>query len=132
MGVAPFVAASTLLISVAQRLVRKVCPNCAVPYLPTNDILERWQVQDHEKASFVEARGCTRCSYTGYRGRTGIFEVLSLNDQIKDMIIRQATAHELRNAALKSGALLTLQDDARKKICDGITTFEEAELAVSV
>lgn len=130
MGVEPFLVSSVMLVSIAQRLVRKVCPYCKKPQEPTKAALKFWGLDNMTDAQFVRGSGCFNCMDKGYKGRTGIFEVLIIDDMIQDMILKRCSAQEITRAAHKSGRLRTLKDNAAEKIAQGITSLEEAASAV--
>ncbi|MGC9194518.1 MAG: GspE/PulE family protein [Syntrophobacteraceae bacterium] len=132
MGIEPFLVASVLLVSFAQRLVRTLCPHCKEPYEPSGDILERFGVENTREATFMRARGCFNCMNTGYKGRIGVFEILLNDESVQDMILKRLAAPEIARAAQRSGHLRTLRDDALSKIMQGLTTFEEAMSTVMV
>lgn len=126
MGIEPFLVSSVLLISFAQRLIRTVCPYCKEPYAPPMDALKAWGLDQVEGADFQRGRGCIQCMNTGYKGRTGVFEVLQIDETTQHMILRGKTAQEITRAAKRAGTLRTLKDDAADKVIRGITTLEEA------
>ncbi len=132
MGIEPFLVASVLLVSFAQRLVRKVCPHCAEPYEPAADARAYWDVPEGEKVLFKKAVGCQRCQNTGYAGRTGIFEVLMIDDLIRELIAKRSTTLQINRAAHDTGRLRTLKEDALAKLRDGVTTVEEAISVVNI
>jgi type IV pilus assembly protein PilB len=126
MGIEPFLVASVMRVAIAQRLVRKVCPHCREFYTPSPSILKQWDLDGIENCEFVRSRGCFQCMNTGYKGRTGVYEVLMIDDMIQEMILNRQSAREINRAAQQEGKLLTLKDDATSKVCQGITTLEEA------
>jgi type IV pilus assembly protein PilB len=130
MGIEPFLLASTLLVSIAQRLVRTVCPYCREPYNPPEKILASWGLENWDFANFQRGKGCNQCLNTGYKGRTGLFEVLVNDEIIQEMIMKKKSAHEITRKAIDSGNLKTLKYDAGNKVLRGITTLEEAGSAV--
>lgn len=130
MGIEPFLLASTLLLSIAQRLVRTVCPYCREPYNPPEKVLASWGVKNWDSANFQRGKGCNQCLNTGYKGRTGIFEVLVCDELVRDMIVNKKPAHEITRKCIDAGKLRTLQYDAGEKALKGITTLEEAGSAV--
>ncbi len=130
MGIEPFMISSVILISIAQRLVRKVCPNCKEQYKPTAEILKYWDLEDVQDAQFVKGKGCFQCKNTGYIGRAGIYEVLHVDSSVQEMIINGLSAQQITKACVKSGQLTTLKMDAAQKIVQGITSIEEAASAV--
>jgi len=130
MGIEPFLVSSVMLVSIAQRLVRKVCPYCKKPYKPPQAALEYWGMDRLEGANFVRGTGCFNCMDKGYRGRTGVYEILVIDEAIQDMILSKKSAQEITRAARHAGLLTTLMEDAAKKVAEGITTLEEAASAV--
>jgi type IV pilus assembly protein PilB len=130
MGVEQFLISSVLVVSFAQRLMRTVCPYCKEPYKPSMDALKAWGIDNVKNADFQRGRGCAQCMNTGYKGRTGIFEVLQIDDVIQDMILKGKTAQEIISGAKTAGKLRTLKDDAVDKVVRGITTLEEAASTV--
>ena len=129
-GIEPYLVSSTLLVSFAQRLVRTICPYCKVPYTPPAKALAPWGLDRAEGAVFMRGLGCQQCLQSGYSGRTGIFEVLVNDEEIQEMILRKAAAQEITRAAVASGRMRTLKQDAAEKVARGITTLEEAQATV--
>ncbi|MCF8026565.1 MAG: Flp pilus assembly complex ATPase component TadA [Desulfobacteraceae bacterium] len=132
MGVEPFLISSTLLVSFAQRLLRRVCPHCAEPYTPSEQGLRSLGLEHTADCNFLQGRGCNMCMNTGYKGRTAVFEVLRVDEQVQDMIMKQASAAQLNRALIQAGKLTTLAEDAAKKVCHGETTVEEAVSIVMI
>ena len=132
MGVEPFLVSSVMLLTVAQRLIRRICPHCAEEYLPSPLVLKRWKFEEHEGRPFKRGKGCPSCMYTGYQGRVGIYEALANDEEVQEMILRRQSAKEIAQALRKDGRLKLLWEDAAQKILDGVTTFEEAASAVMV
>ncbi len=132
MGIEPFLISSVMLLSIAQRLVRKVCEYCKKPYHPPQEALEYWGLDKYENANFLKGAGCFNCMDTGYKGRTGIYEVLVIDEMIQNMILHRKTAQEITLAAQQSGKLHTLKEDAAVKVLEGKTTLEEASSAIMV
>jgi type IV pilus assembly protein PilB len=130
MGIEPFLVSSTMTVSFAQRLVRKVCPNCMTNYEPSKEALEAWGINNRAKANFVKGKGCFNCMHTGYKGRTGVYEVMTIDDEIKDLILKRESSHAIRQTAMKSGNFTSLKENAAEKAIKGITTLEEAASAV--
>ena len=130
MGIEPFLVSSVMLVSFAQRLVRKICPYCKEPYSPPKEALAHWGLDKIEGANFQRGRACFQCMGTGYKGRTGIFEVLVIDEMVQDMILKRKSAQEITRASHQVGRLRTLNEDAADKVLKGITTLEEAALAV--
>jgi general secretion pathway protein E len=125
LGVEPFLVSSALIGVVAQRMIRRVCPNCAHPIKasPEETIIYA-QEMGEEKTEFVHGFGCKLCANSGYRGRTGIFEILCTSDNIKTLLSRGASANELRTQAIKEG-MVTLVKDGMEKVKRNITTPAE-------
>ena len=126
LGVEPFLVTATLEGIIAERLVRKICEDCKTPFEPTEaQLMELGLTPDDIKGKkFYYGRGCGRCNNTGYRGRTGIFEIMTFNDEIRDLIMHQASTNILRAAGQKAGMRL-LRDNGLTAIYDGITTIDE-------
>jgi len=126
MGIEPFLIASAVIGVLAQRLVRVICPECKEAYTPPVEAFRRLNLSmDLESVTFYRGRGCERCRQTGYRGRIGVFELMLVSDHLRELILRKAPTHELRQAGLEAG-MMTLRQDAMQKILEGITTMEEA------
>jgi type IV pilus assembly protein PilB len=130
MGIEPFLVSSTMVVSFAQRLVRLVCPNCKTPYTPSAEALKPWGIEKTDGSNFMQGKGCFNCMHTGYKGRTGIYEVLIIDDLVQDLILKRKSAHEISRAAMAAGQLTPLKDNAAKKVMKGDTTLEEAASAV--
>ncbi|MHC4913021.1 MAG: GspE/PulE family protein [Planctomycetota bacterium] len=126
LGVEPFLMTATLEGIVGQRLVRKICEHCKTPYEPNELQLAELGLtaEDIHEKKFYYGRGCSRCNNTGYRGRTGIFELMAFNDEIRELIMNQASTAVLRAAGQKGGMRL-LRDNGLEAIYDGITTMDE-------
>ncbi len=121
MGVENYLVSSTLIGVVAQRLVRRICTYCKVQYTLPEELKRELRI---EQDYLWRGEGCERCSGTGYRGRIGIFELLVVNDDIRNMIMVKATSRELREKAISLG-MRTLRQDGIMKAVAGITTAEE-------
>ena len=132
MGIEPFLVSSVLLVSFAQRLVRTICTYCKEPYKPNEKVVEAWGLNGVKDGQFQRGRGCPACMGTGYRGRTGLFEILLNDELVQDMILKGASAQEINRAAKQTGKLRTLREDAVIKVLNGVTTLEEAASAVMV
>jgi len=127
MGIETFLISSTVVSVVAQRLVRKVCSNCKESYQPDPILFQNLGIKnvDPKRYSFVRGRGCSLCNHTGYRGRTGIHELLVLNEDIRDAILSRKTSSEIRQIARSLAQMVTMREDSFFKIAQGITTPEE-------
>ncbi len=126
MGVEPFLVASTLLVAVGQRLVRRVCTNCKEPYAPPAKMVDQLKLNPKSKINFMRGRGCPSCGNTGYRGRTGIYEVLIIDEMVQDMIVRRCSSKEIAKACVQAKTFRTMKMDAISKVARGLTTLEEA------
>ena len=126
MGVEPFLIASSIIGILAQRLARRICPNCKEPYKPPAEALHRvgFNVDDRENVVFYRGRGCEQCRHTGYRGRSGIFEMMLVTEEVADLTVKRAPLSEIRAAAL-AGGMKTLKTDGFQKVMEGSTTVEE-------
>lgn len=126
LGVEPYLLTATIEGIMAQRLVRKVCSRCKRPYTPSPEELMELGLrgEDVEGKQFFKGMGCPICKNTGYRGRTAIFEILVLNDEIKRLVLSNASTSELREAAIRNG-MRTLRDSGLLAVFDGTTTVEE-------
>jgi len=125
-GVKPFLVASSTRGLMAQRLVRKVCKQCAAPYTPTEDEMRQLSlsVSNTQNASFMRGKGCANCSNTGFRGRFGIFEVFVIDDDARKLIYEKVSSSVLRNRAREMG-MRTLREDGIRKVLAGLTTPDE-------
>jgi len=126
MGIEPFLITATVEGIVAQRLVRRICENCKTQFEPSETQLMELQLlpDDVKGKKFHYGRGCSKCNGTGYRGRIGIFEIMVFNDEIRDLIMNQASTNVLRSAGRKAGMRL-LRDNGLAAIYDGVTTIDE-------
>lgn len=124
MGVEPFLMTSSLLLVAAQRLVRKICPNCIEKIMIEKDVLSRLGITLKPGETFYKGSGCKICLNTGYKGRLGLIEVLTLTQTIKDLILERAQEHSIREAARKEG-MMTLRENGIMHALKGITTLDE-------
>jgi type IV pilus assembly protein PilB len=126
MGIEPFLVSSSVNLVVAQRLVRRVCAHCKKQITLNDEILSELQLAPEEArgATFFEGQGCVECSNTGYRGRQGVYEVMSLTPRVRDLILERASAGEIKRLAISEG-MLTLRRDALQKLKRGATTVAE-------
>ena len=126
MGVEPFLIAASMIGICAQRLGRKICTNCKEPYQPPMDALKRvgFALENVEDQVFYRGRGCELCRHTGYKGRLGLYEMMLINEEIQDLVVRRAPLSEVKAAALANG-MKTLKMDGFEKVKMGITTVEE-------
>lgn len=126
MGIEPFLIASSIELAMAQRLVRRLCDYCKVPYNPSQELLESIGLteKEAEQITFYKAVGCSECNNTGYRGRLAIYEVMPMTPAIAQLTMERADTQVIRRKAIAEGMLTLLQDGVRK-IKDGLTTIEE-------
>jgi general secretion pathway protein E/type IV pilus assembly protein PilB len=126
MGVKPFLVASSVRAVMAQRLVRRVCQNCAQPTEPDPEELRLLEADpsDFESVELLKGRGCDNCGHTGYKGRMGIYEIFMVTEELQNLIFDNRPSNEIRDAARKSG-MRTLREDGLRKASSGQTTLEE-------
>ena len=125
-GVQPFLVASSVMAIMAQRLVRKVCPKCKVRYEPPPHVLKGLGLRPEiaKKANFMKGKGCSNCAKSGYRGRQGIYELMGMTSQIRDMTFKGESTQAIRKVARKQG-MRTLFEDGMIKALKGVTTIDE-------
>ena len=135
MGMDPFLVASSVVGILAQRLVRKVCPQCARPTSPAEVELSAFGVDpdspEFHRANFVAGAGCDHCSGVGYKGRASVQELMVMDDGLRAMTLERVPSHKIRQAAMVRG-MQTMRQDAAMKVMEGITTFEEAQKRVYI
>jgi len=126
MGIEPFLVTSSVVAIIAQRLVRVLCPHCKEVYIPDEEILANLglTISVMENNVFYRKKGCNLCMQTGFRGRTAIFEILVVDDDIRKMVLKTSDANQINELAIKQG-MITLQQDGIYKVRAGITTAEE-------
>jgi len=125
----PYLIADSITGIVAQRLARVICPDCKEQYEATLDELREINLSENGKNFLHRGKGCRFCLHTGYRGRTGIFEVLKINEEIKRKIVNGVSAGEIKDYVVSNG-MTTLTSDAQRKVLAGITTVEEVKRTV--
>ena len=130
LGVEPYLASSSLIAIMAQRLVRKVCPDCKEPYKPTPHELRGLGLGGEAPSAvqgggkFFVGKGCDKCFQTGYRGRTGVYELMLVDEKIQEMIYKREPAGAIKKSAINAG-LQTLRMDGARKVLAGVTTIAE-------
>ena len=126
LGLEPYLLTATLECVVAQRLVRRICTNCKQEYMPTDEML--WQLgltrEQVAGRTFFYGKGCDQCLNTGYRGRTGVFEIMVMDDLLRDVIMKRSSTNAIRQLAVERG-MRTLRRSGLLHIFDGLTTIEE-------
>jgi general secretion pathway protein E len=149
MGVEPFLVASSLVGILAQRLLRRLCPHCKEPYVPTAEELQEMGVvpdaffagkADRHPVSpgfrtpppghVFRPRGCPECLNTGFQGRTGIYELMLMDDDIRAMSMKKIDANQIKKLAISKG-MRTLRQDGARKVVSGITSFSEVMLVTT-
>ncbi len=149
MGVEPFLVASSLIGILAQRLLRRLCPHCKEPYVPTREELAEMGVDPDRffagtadfhpvpenfrrppKGHVFRAKGCHHCLNTGYAGRTGIYELLIMDDDVRAMSMKKIDANQIKRLAISKG-MRTLRQDGARKVISGITSFSEVMLVTT-
>jgi type IV pilus assembly protein PilB len=127
MNIEAFLISSTVVSVMAQRLLRRVCTNCAEPYMPTATEIRRLGVTPTELrgATFMAGKGCPSCRFTGYRGRICVFELLVLNELVKDAILNRRTSYEIRRISVETSGLVALVEDGLYKASYGQTSIQE-------
>lgn len=123
MGCEPFLIATSLLGVISQRLVRLICSDCKIPYKPTAHELKILGNQFNKK-TFYKAKGCSKCNYKGYIGRTAIAEILIVNDEIRSLILQSSSGNDIKKKAIEHG-MITFREHGFEKAAEGLTTIEE-------
>jgi type IV pilus assembly protein PilB len=126
MGIEPFLVASSVILIMAQRLARRICPKCKEEEKAPPEALIEIGFSPEEAGKIVcyKGKGCDACSSTGYKGRLALYEVMPIGDQLKDLILQGASADEIKKRAMAAG-MKTLRMSGLQKIKDGLTTIEE-------
>ena len=127
MGIEPYLISSSVIAVMAQRLIRVVCPHCKSPYGPQEQMISLWSEKEKAllvRGQFYKGLGCENCLQTGYIGRTGIFELLFIDDDIKELTTKRAGSHVIKQVAVEKG-MSTLREDGLRKTLAGETTLEE-------
>ena len=126
MGIEPFLISSALLGVLAQRLARRICDKCKEEYIPSDEVLKTLGLENMiaKGVKFNRGKGCQYCAQSGFKGRVGIFELLCVSPAIQDLVLRKASAEEIRLAAIKEG-METLRKTAVDKLLSGLISAEE-------
>lgn len=122
MGIEPFLISSSVIGILAQRLVRRICDNCKEKYKPTSAVLKDLEIK--QKREFYRGKGCIKCKNTGFVGRVGIFELLIINEKIRDMVNAKKSADQIRHEAQNTG-MKVLREDGLEKVKEGLSTLDE-------
>ncbi|HEX5108303.1 MAG TPA: type IV-A pilus assembly ATPase PilB, partial [Vicinamibacterales bacterium] len=126
MGIEPFLVASSLNLVCAQRLVRRICKQCAEPHPSTPAALMQagFSAEDAKAVVPRKGKGCDRCNNTGFKGRVGLYEVMEITEELRELILVGASALELRRKAVDEG-MITLRGSGLRKVKEGVTTLDE-------
>jgi type IV pilus assembly protein PilB len=126
MGIEPFLVASSLNLVCAQRLVRRICKNCSEPHPTPPQALTQagFNAEDAKTVVPNKGKGCEKCNNTGYKGRVGLYEVMEITEELRELVLVGASALELRRKAIDEG-MITLRGSGLRKVKDGVTTIEE-------
>jgi general secretion pathway protein E len=126
MGIQPFLASSSVIAILAQRLVRVVCRHCREKYAPDEESLKSIGITPEMAAgkTIYRGTGCSECLDTGYLGRTGIFELMLLDDSLKSLILQTSDANAIKRQAMEQG-MISLRQDGARRVLEGVTTIEE-------
>ena len=127
MGVESFLVSSSVNAILAQRLIRKICENCVEPYTPGEEYLAQVGLtpEDLGGKPLYRSKGCPECLNTGYKGRIGIFELMVMTEDLKNLVLTTSDSNQIRKRALEADGLLTLRQDGLQKVMAGLTTLEE-------
>jgi type II secretory ATPase GspE/PulE/Tfp pilus assembly ATPase PilB-like protein len=129
-GIEPYLISGSVLAVLSQRLVRCICPHCKEPDTPKPDDLEELGIPSDANTKYFRGKGCDKCKFTGFMGRTGIFELLIIDDPLREMIDKKASGVSIKSYAVKNG-MQTLVEDGIVKAMQGITTINEVAQAIS-
>jgi type IV pilus assembly protein PilB len=126
MGVPAYLVAGSVIGILAQRLVRVICSKCKQPYTPSERELTAAGITPEQAAaaSFMKGVGCNHCGQSGYRGRLGIFELMTMSSKVRELAFQGASTQRIREEAIKGG-MTTLYEDGIRKVLEGTTTIEE-------
>jgi len=131
LGTEPFLVASSLQGAMAQRLVRVLCPACKTPDEPTEEEIQQLRIKPGEEVKICRPNGCPECNHSGFRGRRGIYEIFTMNDELRQMVLRKEASSKLRTVA-RSYGMRTMGEDGIIKVKMGITTLDEVRSITSV
>lgn len=133
LGIPPFLISSCVIMAIAQRLMRKVCPECKIAYQPRPEEIMSIGIESVSSQRFYRGSGCGFCSGTGYRGRIGVYEIMRLGEEVRDAIMDERTASELASIAIEKGVMKSkLIQAALQKVREGTTTIEEVKRVIAL
>jgi type II secretory ATPase GspE/PulE/Tfp pilus assembly ATPase PilB-like protein len=124
MGIDSFLVSSSIILIIAQRLVREICPKCKEKIVPNQEMLKQFGQDKISTTAVFHGKGCETCRFTGYQGRTGIFEMMVITDEIRELILKKVPSHQIKQKAVASG-MKVLRESGWDKIKHGQTTIEE-------
>jgi type II secretory ATPase GspE/PulE/Tfp pilus assembly ATPase PilB-like protein len=125
MGIAPYLVTSSVCCVLAQRLVRTICEKCKEPYVPTQELLDSSGMKNSpQEITLFRGKGCEECGQTGFRGRTGLFELMVVDKELRQLVHEGKSGDVVRACAQKAG-MKSLWDDGLEKVLQGRTTIEE-------
>ncbi len=125
MGVEPFLVSSSVNLAVAQRLVRRICPDCKESYRASKVMIASLGLKSGDNLRFYRGKGCATCKGTGYYGRTAICEMLEMRPPIRNLVLNGGDSDTIKQRAIEQAGLTTLRQNGIKKVVEGITTIEE-------
>src|SRR6266849_2217794 len=131
MGIEPYFITSSLIASIGQRLMRRLCPKCKQPYGLAKDLMTELDLPSDHTAPIYKPVGCQDCDHTGYRGRLCVMEIFRMNDNIRDLVLAHKPATMLRDAAIES-SMITIQQAAKSRVLDGTTSIEELRRVIYI
>lgn len=131
MGIEPYFITSSLIASIGQRLMRRLCPKCKQPYGLPKDLMTELDLPSDHTAPIYKPVGCQDCDHTGYRGRLCVMEIFRMNDSIRDLVLAHKPATMLRDAAIES-SMITIQQAAKSRVLDGTTSIEELRRVIYI
>ena len=127
MGIESYLIAATVIGIIAQRLCRRICQNCKEPYqVPASELVRFGfdQTDPHKSVTLYRGTGCEECRFKGYKGRVGLYEMMTMNEEIAELVVRRAPVADIRDAA-KANGMLELREDGLLKVLEGMTTPDE-------
>jgi type IV pilus assembly protein PilB len=125
MGIENFLISSSLIGVISQRLIRKICPYCKEEYTPTETELRALDIEENHHVKLYRGRGCALCNNKGYYGRSGIYEIMIVTNQLKRLIVKKdVSSDEVKQLAIKEG-MKTLREACKERVLNGTTTVEE-------
>jgi type IV pilus assembly protein PilB len=124
MGIEPFMAASSIVGVIAQRLVKRICTNCKYEYAASDEELEILGINGKKPVMLYKGKGCAMCNKTGYKGRLGVYEIMTITGKHRELINKRCTEDELKSLSLATG-MVTLKENAKSYVLEGRTTLDE-------